>query len=513
MNGRIKPRFEDLASATLKKPKIVDLPRVILEPNDHTQVLADFKIMSDDIKKKQYDAAATQATAAQIAHANGVPVQVALHAMADMQTNQAAQLAGAIQVISAADAQHRHELLMQDRLFGQTALKFRHLQQLSTVAQQVTATLPSPPLVDASGDATMAPETAAAGTPGADTLPPTSPALADGYASAQEDGNTQPVTQPVTQAAASHSTSAGVQPPTLQHVASAAAAGAAAVAPAGQAGLTIAIPGGDDGNIEMTDGEQTESAHDDSLKSYEEMKAHLIASLGEATTGNHAGLKNMLRRVQSWFEVNAKHIKEQKPFDIITLAIDLRTADMNEAVDLIEELLLELDMDTSEATVLAIATGWNLQPDVVAALAGTRKGKESGTLDPTGEDRGTKPKTSTADHRSGVKLPVNKQREQSKAARTKRIAGRRASGASSSGQQSLDGGPVGVKPTRPYVNNPPPSSNDPNHNVLYVKEGGLGATQHGQYVAQPKGKKLPPPPPKPTGPPPKGGVTLKPRGT
>ena len=43
MNGRIKPRFEDLATATLQKPKIVDLPRVILEPTDHTQVLTDFR--------------------------------------------------------------------------------------------------------------------------------------------------------------------------------------------------------------------------------------------------------------------------------------------------------------------------------------------------------------------------------------------------------------------------------------------------------------------------------------
>ena len=104
---------------------------------------------------------------------------------------------------------------------------------------------------------------------------------------------------------------------------------------------SAAIPGADDGNIEMTDAEQPESAPDDSLKSYEEMKANLIASLVEATTFNHAGLKSMLQRVQAWYAVNSATLNDPKQVDIITLAIDLRTADMNEAVDLIRELLLE----------------------------------------------------------------------------------------------------------------------------------------------------------------------------
>ena len=136
-------------------------------------------------RRAAVDAAAKRAAAAQIAQATGVPVEVALQAMADTHSNQAVQNAGAAQALSAAEAQHRHELLMQDRLFGQTALQFRHLQQLNTVAQQVAAVLPQPPLVDASGDATMPtahPDVhvaldvsgaSSAGTPGADTLPPT----------------------------------------------------------------------------------------------------------------------------------------------------------------------------------------------------------------------------------------------------------------------------------------------------------------------------------------------------
>ena len=46
MNGRIKPMSEDVASAALNKPKIVDLSRVSREPNDHTQVLAGFRNIS-----------------------------------------------------------------------------------------------------------------------------------------------------------------------------------------------------------------------------------------------------------------------------------------------------------------------------------------------------------------------------------------------------------------------------------------------------------------------------------
>ena len=216
MQGRIKPRFEDLASATRERPKIVDLPRVILEPNDHTQVLADFKAMSDDIRTRQYGAAATRASAEQIAQATGVPVEVALQAMAQTHSNRAVQEAGVAQALSAEESRRRHELLMEDRLFGQTALKFRHFQQLNTVAQQVMAALPAPP--DASGDTTMAPPSpeaqAALEVSGAAASAAGSPDTA-----ASQAGTQAPQ---ASQAAESQSTSAGIQAPTLQDVAAAA---------------------------------------------------------------------------------------------------------------------------------------------------------------------------------------------------------------------------------------------------------------------------------------------------
>ena len=67
MNGRIKPRFEDLAYAADSKPNLKPPPPLITAPNDHEQAIVDFRQMSQDIKNKQYDAGAMIAAAERIA--------------------------------------------------------------------------------------------------------------------------------------------------------------------------------------------------------------------------------------------------------------------------------------------------------------------------------------------------------------------------------------------------------------------------------------------------------------
>ena len=138
MNGRVKPRFEDLAYASLKPPKLKPPPTLLLPPpNDHEQAIMDFRDMSQDIKARQFKAAATRATAERIAQETGVPVEMALGAMANEHSRQETAAAAAAQANAAAAGQERLDLLNQERFFGQMQLEYRHNLQMQRVAQQV----------------------------------------------------------------------------------------------------------------------------------------------------------------------------------------------------------------------------------------------------------------------------------------------------------------------------------------------------------------------------------------
>ena len=136
MNGRVKPRFEDLANAALQKPTYTS-HNAFVPPGNHEMAIADFRNMSQDLKRTQYDASSLLATAQQIAQARNVSVEIALGAMAHEQSGQATQRDMTALASSSAAGQDRYDLLNQDNLLGQMALKFRHTAQLNDVAQQV----------------------------------------------------------------------------------------------------------------------------------------------------------------------------------------------------------------------------------------------------------------------------------------------------------------------------------------------------------------------------------------
>ena len=66
-NGRVKPRFEDLAYAAESKANLEKPDAVILPPKDHTQAISQLRDMSQSIGRTQYNAGAVRATAEIIA--------------------------------------------------------------------------------------------------------------------------------------------------------------------------------------------------------------------------------------------------------------------------------------------------------------------------------------------------------------------------------------------------------------------------------------------------------------
>ena len=139
MQGRIKPRFEDLANAALKKPTLVPPPTVLLPPPDHTAAVSEFRSMSGKIAGNQYDAAGLLARAQQIAQQTGTPVEIALDAMAREQSAAATGTDMAAVSAQAAAGQDRLAQQNADRFFGQTLLEYRNNARIQNVARQVQA--------------------------------------------------------------------------------------------------------------------------------------------------------------------------------------------------------------------------------------------------------------------------------------------------------------------------------------------------------------------------------------
>ena len=178
MQGRIKPRFEDLANAALKKPTLVPPPTVLLPPPDHTAAVSEFRSMSGKLAGNQYDAAGLLARAQQIAQQTGTPVEIALDAMAREQSAAATGTDMAAVSAQAAAGQDRLAQQNADRFFGQTLLEYRNNARIQNVARQVQAAHTNPFDVAASGSVAAATPTeraaianeaaAAAAVPGGD---------------------------------------------------------------------------------------------------------------------------------------------------------------------------------------------------------------------------------------------------------------------------------------------------------------------------------------------------------
>ena len=156
MQGRIKPRFEDLANAALKKPTLVPPPTVLLPPPDHTAAVSEFRSMSGKIAGNQYDAAGLLARAQQIAQQTGTPVEIALDAMAREQSAAATGTDMAAVSAQAAAGQDRLAQQNADRFFGQTLLEYRNNARIQNVARQVQAAHTNPFDVAAAGSAAAA---------------------------------------------------------------------------------------------------------------------------------------------------------------------------------------------------------------------------------------------------------------------------------------------------------------------------------------------------------------------
>ena len=139
MNGRIKPRFEDLANAALQKPTYTTPNNAFVPPGGHELAIAEFQKLSQDTKRNQYHAASLLAKAQQIAQDQAISVEIALGAMAREQSGQQTGRDMAAQASASSAGQDRYDLLDQDRMMGQLALKFRHNAQMSSVAQQIRA--------------------------------------------------------------------------------------------------------------------------------------------------------------------------------------------------------------------------------------------------------------------------------------------------------------------------------------------------------------------------------------
>ena len=165
MQGRVKPRFEDLANAALQKPTLIPPPTVLLPPPDHTAAISQFRNMSHELGNNQYDAASLLARAQQIAQQTGTPAEVALQAMSREQSDAAASSQIGAVSAQARVGQERLAQLNADRFYGQTLLQYKNNSKIQDVARQVRAAHTNPfeqlALASAGGSASAAAATPA----------------------------------------------------------------------------------------------------------------------------------------------------------------------------------------------------------------------------------------------------------------------------------------------------------------------------------------------------------------
>ena len=299
MQGRIKPRFEDLANAALKKPTLVPPPTVLLPPPDHTAAVSEFRSMSGKIAGNQYDAAGLLARAQQIAQQTGTPVEIALDAMAREQSAAATGTDMAAVSAQAAAGQDRLAQQNADRFFGQTLLEYRNNARIQNVARQVQAVHTNPFDVAASGSA-------AAATP------------AERAAMANE------------------------------------AAAAAAVPGGDDTDMSLLTP--------PVFGSSSSSARA-APKSYEQIRQEFKTGLAQAVRGSDAGLLwASIEDFQGWINENQATNVDDAQIKLLTLVVNLADAKSStEATVIVGQILGLLDMSTDSSVISKIASYWDSQ--------------------------------------------------------------------------------------------------------------------------------------------------------
>ena len=299
MQGRIKPRFEDLANAALKKPTLVPPPTVLLPPPDHTAAVSEFRSMSGKLAGNQYDAAGLLARAQQIAQQTGTPVEIALDAMAREQSAAATGTDMAAVSAQAAAGQDRLAQQNADRFFGQTLLEYRNNARIQNVARQVQAVHTNPFDVAAAGSA-------AAATP------------AERAAMANE------------------------------------AAAAAAVPGGDDTDMSLLTP--------PVFGSSSSSARA-APKSYEQIRQEFKTGLAQAVRGNNAGLLwTAIEDFQGWINENQATNVDDAQIKLLTLVVGLADAKSStEATVIVGQILGLLDMSTDSSVISKIASYWDSQ--------------------------------------------------------------------------------------------------------------------------------------------------------
>ena len=420
MNGRIKPRFEDLANAALQKPTYTTPQNAFVPPGGNELAIAEFQNMSQKIKRNQYDAAALLAKAQQIARDRGVSVEIALNAIAHEQSAQATQRDMAAQASASAAGQDRYDLLNEDRLMGQIALKFRHNAQINSVAQQVRA-VPNPFLQLALEN--VPPPSPGTGTALANALTDASPAAGTPL-SANVSGSQSPEREP--QAAGTGGNQAPVQG--LQAAAAAAAATTNAT--------DTAVPEGD---VDMTNNaDAIFIIPAPAPKNYFQLRQELKDGLQQALNNEPALLVKTLQHIPKWCDT-AQRAGDSLTVEQATILSSIQQLEAVASIDrpiILQHILRTLDMadDLEIASKIAAATvtQFNVAPMKGAAHMGS--------------DRTNKPHTTAADHRSGANLASTKKAAVSGQARDEQLAGKRgvqSSGTPDARAAHLHGSPVG----------------------------------------------------------------------
>ena len=392
MNGRIKPRFEDLANAALQKPTYTTPKTAFVPPGGHELAIAEFQNMSRDIKRNQYDAATLLAKAQQIAQDRGVTVEIALDAIAREQSDQAARRDMAAQASASAAGQERYDLLGQDKLMGQLALNFRHNAQMSSIAQQIRAS--ANPFLQMALENVPAISPAS---PAADVPPPspgTAAALAVGSPTSPPSDVDAPAIQPAIQAA--NAAAAAVDPSSPVFT----SAGA----------VSLAVPEDD---IDMPASAaaaftQPQGAPKDYLQNRQDLKD----GLAQAVQNNPALLHQAIRQLEAWYSMaraNAADLTMEQ-MSLLSYLQQFNATDAAGKVNVLQQLLHRLDMNPEVAQQIVAA----MTPQFAVAPS---KGDA-----PLGSDRNPKPKVPMADVRSGANLPAAKKAAVSGQAREQQLA-------------------------------------------------------------------------------------------
>ena len=306
MQGRVKPRFEDLANAALQKPTLIPPPTVLLPPPDHTAAISQFRNMSHELGNNQYDAASLLARAQQIAQQTGTPAEVALQAMSREQSDAAASSQIGAVSAQARVGQERLAQLNADRFYGQTLLQYKNNSRIQDVARQVRV---------------------------AHTNPFEQLALASAGGSAS---------------------------------AAAATPAEAAVLANNDAAAATAVPGDDDVDMSLRPPSVFESSAPNTLKSYTQIRQELAENLAKAAQGDASPLWSTIETFGAWVSMNQATPVFDDQVHLLTLVLGLGEAGNSaEAAVAIGQILAILDMDTSSQVINKIASYWNRQIEIV----------------------------------------------------------------------------------------------------------------------------------------------------